>query len=76
MKRLIALVLVLAVLLPLCGIKGKAASDETVNYIEKQVRAYAASINQADAASNAAMELAVHGMTQTAGSLCWGKMIN
>jgi len=65
-KRILSLfltLLMMASLLPM------SAAAEGSNSVERQIRAYASSINQPDAASKAAKVLAVHGMTQNGKTL-------
>ncbi len=66
-KRVCSLILALVLfVVPLLGGAGTvraASTDDMASIIEKQVRSYAASINQSNAREGAAADLAAHGMT-------------
>ena len=76
MKRLFSVILaavLLLTLLPAWGVKSSAKADPDVAAtIEKQVRAYADSIDQANADTNAAMDLATHGLRGNGKKLTMG----
>ena len=61
-KRVTAMLLVLLLLVSM--LPTFVAASDTVGAVEAQIRAYADSIDQADAQSTAAKTLATHGMTK------------
>ncbi|MBQ3257549.1 MAG: hypothetical protein IJA67_09060, partial [Oscillospiraceae bacterium] len=65
-KRILSLLLAMLLTVSLLPM---SAAAEGSNSVERQIRAYASSINQPDAASKAAKVLAVHGMTQNGKTL-------
>ena len=65
-KRILSLLLAMLLTVSLLPM---SAAAEGSNSVERQIRTYASSINQPDAASKAAKVLAVHGMTQNGKTL-------
>lgn len=76
MRRVIAAFLaavMVCVMLPAWGIRTEAAAEpELEEQIKKQVRAYADSIDQSDAAVNAAADLAYHGLRGKGSTMTMG----
>ena len=77
-RRILAILLCLGILLPCipmpsAGTEASVKATDLKSEVERQIRAYADSIDQSDAVDTAALALAVHGMTKGGKKLSVGK---
>ena len=78
LRRILAILLCLGILLPCIPMPSDASevsvqTNDLKSEVERQIRAYADSIDQSDAVDSAALALAVHGMTKGGKKLSVGK---